>query len=128
MENDKTFELITKMYNELTTKMDTMNTTLTARMDTMNTELTTRMDTIQNDVTALKTDVKNLETKMDQRFDSLILGIADLVTKDIVTQIFAKIDDLERSLAVVELVSSKNMSDIATLKLTRLKEALNNGK
>ena len=74
MENDKTFELMSKMYSELTSKMDNMHSELTSRMDNM----TLRMDKMTSEMHEMNTRLSNVETdvkglKADTAKNSILL-------------------------------------------------------
>lgn len=64
MESDKTFELITKMYAEMTSKMDKMY----SEMQGMNERLgnvETDTNTLKSDLNILKSNVKKIGVKID---------------------------------------------------------------
>lgn len=77
MENDKTFELLTKMYSEFTNRMDTMS----SRMDTMHTEMkegfksvNTRIDNLQIEVTNNTNAIIALENDLKPKVTALFDG------------------------------------------------------
>lgn len=123
--NNGLFELMTKMYSEFTGKFDKIHSDMKEMKGDIKT-LNIKFDGLETKFDGLENKVNNLETKVDKRFDAIdqrfdeaLLEIGKVVTKEIGQVILDKIDSLEQSLSVVELVSSKNMSDIARLKLIK---------
>ena len=62
--NEQLFELMTKMYNELTGRMDSMHSELTGRMDSMHSELTGRIDSMQGEMQGMQDEIKEIKNRV----------------------------------------------------------------
>lgn len=76
-----------------------------------------KLNSMESDIKELKSDVKDLkegQSRIEAKLD-------DLEPKNATrhTEILNRIDTLSKDLVLVEAISSKNMSDIAHLKLIK---------
>ena len=97
-------------------------------MQSMKVEAKYLKEEIQLGFKTVNERLDNVETKVDsnhieviERLDKLDLLVEDLDPKNATRHIdiINKIDELSKDLAVVEVVTGKNMSDIAGLKLVK---------
>lgn len=92
MENDKSFELMTKMYEEMQENFKTVNS---------------KIDNFTNDISDLKEGQQRIENKLD-----------DLEVSNANRHISMNSDirNIKSSLSKVEIVTADNWSDIAKIK------------
>lgn len=93
---DKTFELLTKMYSELTGRLDEMDKRFTGKFDEMG-----------RDIKGLKNDVIRLENKLDSNSKALFDGYHQTYNKlaeieDKLDRISVKVDRQEVEIKVIK--------------------------
>ncbi|MBU5269227.1 hypothetical protein [Clostridium cochlearium] len=106
--------------NNRLTNIESDVSTLKSNMSTLKSDVSTLksdVNKLKSDVTTLKSDVNDLkegQIRIEKMFE-------DLESKNATrhTEILSKIDNLSEDLTLVELVSSKNATDIAKLKLIK---------
>lgn len=116
--NVKLTNLETKVSN-LDTKVSNLDTKV-SNLDTKVSNLDTKVSNLEIKVSNLETDVSYIKRKVDVIFDQT----ADLTefrteTKNNFEIFSTKLDNLSKDLLTIEVVSSKNMNDIAHLKLIK---------
>ena len=90
MENEKIFDLLAKIYNE---------------MQEMRKEL-------KSDIKSVDTKVDSLESKMDKRFDNLTSDIGNLVTRDIADGISIQIQDVKSDIKFLTHKTQETERDV----------------
>ncbi|HOJ10538.1 MAG TPA: hypothetical protein PK733_08090 [Clostridiales bacterium] len=112
---DKTFELMTKLYSEVTSQMETMNTRLAdmdtklADMDTRLSDMDTRLSDMDRklDTKADKHDIIRLENKMHNDISALYDGYK---------QTYEKIEILEKKVDGISDKVEKQEVEIKVIK------------
>jgi len=105
---DKTFDLLGKMYTEMNTKFGEMNTRF-GEMDSKFDEMNSRFDeiNIKLDKKADKTDIVRLEDKLENKTKALFDGY---------TQTYEKLTDIEKKLEVISIKVEKQDIEIRVIK------------
>ena len=120
MENEKMFEFIEKIYIEMQSiKIDMQS--MKIDMQSMNDEMQLGFKTVNERLDNVETKDDSNHIEVIERLDKLDLLVEDLDPKNATRHIdiINKINELSKDLAVVEVVTGKNMSDIAGLKLVK---------
>ena len=112
---EKIFNLMEKMYVDLSSKIDSVQSDLSSRMDSVQSDLSSRMDGLQSEILdvksnmATKHDIVRIESKMDNNFTALydgyqqsIEGICEL--RGEIRELTIKVENQEIRLQVLRTV------------------------
>ena len=133
MENEKLFEFMEKIYSEMKdgfkdvkSDINGMKSDITGMksdiigMKSDITGMKSDITDIKSDITGMKSDIQDLKAgqiRIEQKLD--IIHDQTAKTCEDVTLINSKLDTLSKDLNVVEVVTGKNMTDIAHLKAVK---------